>query len=241
MISIAKISKQGGRDYNEDSCEYLTIQNSTILALADGLGGHGGGDVASKLCINTCLQHFQENQTLSSEQLNQAVLKAQANLINEQKKDFKLERMRTTLVLCSIHNNQAMWAHVGDSRLYHFSNKQLVFQTNDHSVPQVLANTGEIHPSEMRHHEDRNRLTSALGNEGRLKIAIEEHPHTLNKGDALLLCTDGFWEYVTEVEMMADLAKSQSPEQWLNIMEIRLLDRAPVNNDNYSAIAVWIN
>ena len=240
MTSIAQISRQGGRDYNEDTCDYLTNDKFTVVALADGLGGHGGGDVASQLSVAACLSSIQSNPSFNGDTLKQAILHAQAKLLSEQKTDIKLERMRTTMVLCLIQNNQALWVHVGDSRLYHFSDLRLKFQTNDHSVPQVLANTGEIHPSEIRHHEDRNRLISSLGNEGRMKLAIEKEPHDLKNGDAILLCTDGFWEYVTEVEMVSDLAKSQTPEQWLNYMEMRLLDKAPTNNDNYTAMVVWI-
>ena len=236
---IAKICKQGGRDYNEDTCDYVQTEKGVILCLSDGLGGHGGGHIASSICVNEGLASLKES-SFQPEALQQAILNAQSEILEKQKQDPDLSKMRTTAVFCKLVNGQALWAHVGDSRFYHFSGGQLVFQSKDHSVPQVLASTGEIEVADIRYHEDRNRLTSALGNEDRLKIATEQSPHKVNIGDAFLLCTDGFWENITEVEMQVDMAKSHNVEQWLNLMEIRLLERVNGNHDNYSAIALWV-
>lgn len=236
-FSVAKISKQGGREYNEDACDYVHIENEVHIVLADGLGGHGGGHVASATCVENALFSMR-TAMFSAQAIQDAVMSAQDAIINKQQSEQRYQNMRSTIVVCWMKNEQCIWGHVGDSRLYHFSKGEVIFQTRDHSVPQVLAATGEIHSSEIRYHDDRNRLTSALGNSERLKITCEQSPHPLLIGDVILLCTDGFWEHITEIEMQVDLAKSKSVEDWLRLMEIRLLERVDGTNDNYSAVAV---
>jgi PPM family protein phosphatase len=119
-----------------------------------------------------------------------------------------------------------------------FHEGRLQKQTSDHSVPQLLANAGEIDASDIRFHEDRNRLLRSIGSEDTFKPHLEQSPITLYSGDAFLLCTDGFWEYVFEAEMVEYLQQASSAATWLNTMELRLLARAPERNDNYSAIAI---
>lgn len=97
---------------------------------------------------------------------------------------------------------------------------------------------GEITPDQIRFHEDRSRVLRALGQDGELKVDIREE--RLSPGrHAFLLCSDGFWEYVLEQEMVDDLAAAASPEEWLDKMRARLIARAPEDNDNNTAAAVW--
>ena len=107
-------------------------------------------------------------------------------------------------------------------------------------MPQLLANADEIDASEIRFHEDRNRLLRSIGSKEAFKPCLEQSPITLHSGDAFLLCTDGFWEYVFEAEMVEDLKQARSATGWLTAMELRLLSRAPEKNDNYSAIAITV-
>ena len=146
--------------------------------------------------------------------------------------------MKTTLVFLTLEDGQARWMHVGDSRLYHFRSGKLQTQTMDHSVSQMAVLMGEITPREIRFHEDRNRVLRALGGDN----AKPELSHTvmLTGGeDVFLLCTDGFWEYVYEEEMEALLKKCASPKKWLAEMEKLVHSRAPSDNDNFTAAAVF--
>ena len=146
--------------------------------------------------------------------------------------------MKTTVVTLMVEQDRAIWAHVGDSRLYHFLNKKLVFQTRDHSVAQIGVMLGEITVDQIRFHEDRNRVLRALGQGDDLKVECKEQ--ALEAGShAFLLCSDGFWEYVLEPEMEADLAEAADPEDWLERMRRRLAARVPADNDNNTAAAVW--
>ena len=147
--------------------------------------------------------------------------------------------MKSTAVALMIANGRAAWAHVGDSRLYHFMNGSLVFQTRDHSASQIAVMLGDITVDQIRFHEDRNRVLRALGQDGSLNVEASEE--LLPPGDhAYLLCSDGFWEYVLEKEMEDDLRLASDPEDWLHRMRERLQARVPHDNDNNTAAAVWL-
>jgi serine/threonine protein phosphatase PrpC len=148
--------------------------------------------------------------------------------------------MGTTLVTLLCDDRQALWGHVGDSRLYAFRDGCLIHQTRDHSVPQLLVNAGEIAPDAVRDHEDRARLLQALGTEGRLRPEIPLEPLIVQAGDAFLLCTDGFWEHVLEAEMESALAGAATPAAWLQAMEAVHRGRAPTDCDNHTALAVYL-
>lgn len=93
---------------------------------------------------------------------------------------------------------------------------------------------------QIRFHDDRNKLLKVLGNEDDLKLKKLCEPIALERGDAFLLCSDGFWEYIYEVEMEIDLIKSSTPQEWMTFMVKRLLSRVTTNNDNFTAICVFI-
>ena len=146
--------------------------------------------------------------------------------------------MKTTLVVLSVEDDLAKWMHVGDSRLYHFTDGKLRRQTMDHSVSQVAVLMGEITQNEIRFHEDRNRVLRALGSEN-AKPDISSTIKLSGQRDAFLLCTDGFWEYVYENEMEQSLEKAENPGQWLDEMLKTLRTRVPEDNDNFSAAIVF--
>lgn len=237
----AMLNQQGGRHYNEDYCGSVELEDHlNCWVVADGLGGHGGGNVAAKLAVEAIVNTFAENPLLAVEALKLQFTEAQAAVIEAQKRSLKLANMQTTAVVLITHNNLALWGHIGDTRLYYFHEGHLPKQTSDHSVPQMLAKAGEIDAAEIRFHEDRNRLLRSIGSEETFKPHLEQSPISLHSGDAFLLCTDGFWEYVFEAEMEEELKQASSAAEWLKAMEQRLLARAPEGNDNYSAIAIKV-
>ncbi len=147
--------------------------------------------------------------------------------------------MKSTIVALTLRGSRAAWANVGDSRLYRFRDGKLEFQSRDHSVSQIAVMLGEITVDQIRFHEDRARVTRALGQEEDLKI--DTGSAVLEKGSyAFLLCSDGFWEYVLEAEMEADLQASADPQEWIARMRKRLEKRIPNDNDNNTAAAIWM-
>ncbi|MBL8210614.1 MAG: serine/threonine-protein phosphatase [Bryobacterales bacterium] len=234
------ISCAGGRDTNQDALRYSVNGTAALWVLADGLGGHAGGEEASRAAVDAAMQGFLSKPECSSAALKAYLEAANAAVVARQEVNAAGHAMRTTVVLLVAREDQAQWAHVGDSRLYWFHQGRLAGQTLDHSVPQAMVDAGQLTRRQIRFHEDRNRLLRSLGGREALRATIEERPHTLAPGDAFLLCSDGFWDYVTETAMELDLAKSGSAEEWMYHMELRLRAALPEASDNYSAIAVMI-
>jgi serine/threonine protein phosphatase PrpC len=242
QLVSAAISKPGGRVKNEDAwgSEQMN-RHAGCWVLADGLGGHGGGDAASRLAVEHSLAAFRRNATVAPQTLEYYLASAQAAILAGQKGTATLSQMRTTLVILLSDFHTALWAHIGDSRLYYFRAGRLILQTLDHSVPQALVDAGALQPDMIRHHPDRNQLLRSLGSADPLHPTLLAQPVALAAGDAFLLCSDGFWEYVLEAEMEKELAEASNPKAWLTRMEAHLLWRAPAWHDNYTAVAVSVN
>jgi len=239
VFQTACLSKAGGRPKNEDSYGFVQVDTSACWVLADGLGAHNGGELASGTAVRTVLESFRGNPEISVSSLGSHIAAAHEAILKEQQRNAALAEMRTTLVTLISDSSHVLWANVGDSRLYRFQTRGLIAQTEDHSVPQSLVKAGEITSDQIRGHPDRNRLLRSLGEHGPLRPSVLAAPSPLNRSDAFLLCTDGFWEYVLEIEMLADLVSSSTPEEWLERSECRLRRRAGGENDNYSALAIF--
>lgn len=241
-FSTAAASSEGGRRNNEDCLDYRTRPaGDACWVVADGLGGHYGGELASQAATQGFMASFMEQPgPLGGESLRRHLQAAHQAVLRRQAGDLRLAAMRTTLVALASDGASACWGHVGDSRLYFFRGGKLAARTKDHSVPQAMVDAGEIRPEDIRRHEDRNRLLRDVGGEKGIKPALLAAPEPLRGGDAFLLCTDGFWECVTETAMEADLAKSKTPAQWLAAMERRIRRQLAEGDDNYSAIAVFV-
>lgn len=241
-LSTATLTSAGGRPYNEDCFGHRTLGGAQCWLVADGLGGHVGGEVASQAAVEGFLYSFaQQPRPLSAESLERHLQAAHAGVLAGQRDHPDLANMRTTLVALLSDGTAALWAHIGDSRLYGFRHGKLAEATQDHSVPQAMANAGEIPPTAIRHHEDRNRLLRDVGGTKGIRPTIKASPWVLQSGDGFLLCTDGFWEHVTETAMAIELAKSATPQQWLDNMAWRLQHLGLQGHDNYTAIAVFVD
>jgi PPM family protein phosphatase len=240
-MKAATLLKTGGRKYNEDYCSFIEEAGFGCYVLADGLGGHRGGAVAAKITVEAILEHFKTSPGNSRDHIKSYLETARFRFLEEQGKDRSLSNMKATLVVVLTDFREACWGHVGDSRLYCFRNGRLIMQTKDHSVPQHLADSGAISQEEVRFHEDRNRLTRAFDGGDLSRFEIVDKPLELQGNEAMLICSDGFWEYVLEPEMEDDLQSANTPALWLDLMEKRLLARVKSGNDNYSALALYIN
>lgn len=238
-MNAANLSKAGGRKYNEDYCSFIEEAGFGCYALADGLGGHRGGAIAAKITVEAILGRFKASPGCSRDHLNGYLEKARLCFIAEQEKDRSLSNMKATLVVALTDFRELWWGHIGDSRLYCFRKGRLIMQTKDHSVPQHLADSGAISQENVRFHEDRNRLTRAFDGGDLSRFEVADKPLRLEGNEAILLCSDGFWEYVLEAEMEEDLQSTKTPVLWLDLMEKRLLARVESGNDNYSALALF--
>lgn len=239
-IDYTTYSNPGGREYNEDSVGIAEHGADMCFVLADGLGGHGGGEVASRTAVDTICSCFHETG-YSDSFFETAFQKAQDAIFEEQFKAHTVSKMKTTLVVLVISAGKAHYAHVGDSRLYVFKKSRMKTRTLDHSVPQMLVISREIKESEIRHHKDRNRLMRVMGVQGEKPRCDIAKPVSLKGEYSFLLCSDGYWELVEDREMQSSLAAADTLEQWIGMMnEIIRARGESIDMDNYSAIAVKI-
>jgi len=240
----ASISSRHKRARNEDYSGSCSNGDMGCWVVADGLGGHFGGDIASSLAVESILSAFQADRECSPATLFKYMELAHHAILARQVAEPELSDMRTTVVLLVADTFGAIWGHAGDSRLYHFRQGRIISQTKDHSVPQALVNAGDLKAEEIRFHEDRHRLLRALGQDGDFRPTILQERHPIKDGDAFLLCTDGFWEFVLEAEMEDTLAKGANPQGWLDLMEQKLLSRtnrdAGKEYDNYTTMAIFV-
>lgn len=241
MIYVESFTNSGGREKNEDSIG-VEMKNSDegCFVLCDGLGGHGQGEIASQLVVQDVLQCYRSEGN-TEEFIPRTLENSQRDLLSFQKEHHAKNEMKTTVVVLLIQDGKVQWGHVGDSRLYFFQNGKYISRTMDHSVPQTLANAGKIKEKQIRKHPDRNRLLRVMGSEwSNSQYSISE-VLKINKEQAFLLCSDGFWELITEKEMEKTLKKARKPDEWLQKM-IEIVQRRGAHKemDNLSAIAVWI-
>ncbi len=211
QFSVYQQSHIGGRKVNQDRMGYCYTRDALLLLLADGMGGHLGGEIAATIALQTVSAMFrlQARPYVKKPErfLEEALLQAHHDIQAYAVTHGLPEIPRTTVVACLIQHNCAVWAHVGDSRLYWVRRKQVLACTRDHSHFEYLLERGRADPSERNTHPDRNKLYNCLGASSAPKIELSQQ-HSLQHGDMLLLCSDGLWSTLPETEIVHRLATS---------------------------------
>lgn len=241
MLKYSLFTNQGSREKNEDSINQFSKGKQECFVLCDGLGGHGMGNIASKLVADTVIDVFKNSHAQGKELLSQAFSSAQEALIAKQNALNARSKLKTTAVIMVTDGNKVSYGHIGDSRLYVFSNNTVAVRTRDHSVPEMLVKIGEITENQIRFHEDRNRVLRAMGTDWEKPMYEISPDLSLKDCQAFLLCTDGFWELIDESQITAALKNSKTPEAWIDKMcTVITKNGAGKNMDNFSAIAVMV-
>lgn len=192
------------RDHNEDAFQLVPALG--IAVLADGMGGHNAGEVASELAISTTLTILEQTAGLSAhDRLETAIQAAHANVLEKAAESSRYKGMGTTIVAVLLEKNSLTVAHVGDSRLYLLRKGKLSSLTNDHSLLQEFIDKGLYSPQEAKEKVARNILTRAIGLENTLSVDIAEH--SVQSGDRYLICSDGLYEMVSDADI-ADVLNS---------------------------------
>jgi len=236
----AGFSARGSRDYNEDRLGYAG-SGVGYWALADGLGGHRGGARAAELAVESGLAALENSEAPRLEdRLKQAVSEANARIRAQQKSEEGYANMRSTLVLLGVSPDDMVWAHTGDSRLYHFRDGKLAWRTRDHSVVQLLISAGEISEADVSKHPERSRLISCLGGDNTLLISTKGAGSPPRAGDVLLLASDGLWEHFEGWQLEAAVARSSTPEALLAHLAGLVGEAMHPTQDNYTAVAVYV-
>lgn len=235
------LSQYGSREANEDSVYAGASDGRGLFVVADGLGGHGKGDVASALAVSTFRETFLNRAESLPALFSKAFLNAQTTILAEQARTGNPFQMKTTVCALAVDNNKLMWGHIGDTRLYAFSRNKVRVRTLDHSVPQMLVLAHDIKEKDIRNHPDRNKLLRVLGVSGDTPKFEVSEIQDISKYQAFLLCSDGFWELILEKEMCSALKKSSSVAEWMEKMQLIVEQRGYGKDmDNYSAITIWM-
>lgn len=241
-VEFATLSRQGARDYNEDACGYWTSNQGACFVVADGAGGHGGGDVASEMAVKTFLMEFSSLPKIDKCVVDKLLYQANIAICYGQTLATELKKMSTT-VACLLLNDDAdlaQWIHLGDTRIYLIRRRHCRQLTKDHSLLQRFLDTKTVDTDLAQANVVRNILYAALGSGENFHFESLDEPFELQEGDAFLLCTDGFWESIGSDVMVSTLAMASSAEEWLVRMEQFVLNEDSPTQDNYSALAVWV-
>lgn len=229
------------RQENEDYLAAFTSPNGAVFIVCDGMGGHVGGATAARLATDVLTETLREHIFDSPQAaLGEAFQKANSAVFTEAQKKTHLQGMGTTAVVLLLQEQQAYYAHVGDSRLYyHNARTGLRCLTKDHSHIQTLIDQGLLTAAEAGTHPQRHQLTKALGTQAVLDASISPYPLALEAGDQLLLCSDGLTEHVSELQI-ANVLQSTSPAQEKVNLLIRLAKEGG-GSDNITVQVVEIN
>jgi len=243
-LEVALLSDPGGRKYNEDACGHWHSERHLCCVLADGAGGHGGGDVASRVAVQELIGRFSQAPATDAAALALLLRAANEALIGQRVPGTASADMHSTVVCLVIDyvGHRVHWAHVGDSRLYWFRGGHLHGRTRDHSLVQSLVDAGMIADGDVRAHPKRSELRSALGlADDQLEVSSADGDDVVNSGDVFLLCTDGLWEYVEDDVLERTLEAAKTPREWLDALAAEVLRATShkSSHDNYTALVVW--
>jgi len=235
-VDIYSFSGVGNRSHNEDSYDVRKENGRCISVLCDGLGGHNCGEVASQYAAMQMGAGLGKLTQLTSGSINALMSAINDKILEMQTKKAEWDGMKTTIVGCVIENGVLNYFNCGDSRFYYFRNGSIYTMSKDHSLSQASVDLGEMSFDDIRTDPDRNKLLSVFGEKKAEKIGKVYEPIVCRPGDAFLLCSDGFWEYVYEDEAEIDLSKAGNSEDWVKYMLVRLLLRMNGDNDNFTVV-----
>ena len=239
IFDVYSFSNSGGRDYNEDAVGYKVDGDSGVFVVADGLGGHLYGELASACVRDTILAGWSVRC-----QDRVAWFNSQVCMANQKLLDLQTEKktiLKSTIAALAVDGRNAVWAHTGDSRVYYLHNGWLKCVTDDHSVAYKKFKAGEITREDLATDEDQSRLLRSLGGTERYEpeICLWEEP--LVAGDGFLLCSDGAWEYLRDGEIPVDMLKAENAKMWAEFLLLRMMDRISSGNDNLTLLTVMIS
>lgn len=250
MLDLYCISEDGGRSVNEDSFAAFGTGKLHGFVVCDGLGGMGRGDVASKTvcaCIRAAFAGLDPDSVDIEARIKTGMTAAENELRRLQREYEDPRGFKSTADVLVIRDNKAYYAHCGDSRIYRFENGNYVWRTKDHSLAQMFVYTGEIEESEIRSCEDRSVLLHAMG---AANESFDYETGTIElaggKIDAFIICTDGFWQFITGEAMQAAFASAiegggLSAKSWLEPLADRVRRMPDEDKDNFTAVAVILD
>jgi len=239
-FTIFQESRKGSRPVNQDRVAYTYSRDTLLMVVADGMGGHAGGEIAAQIAVRLFIERFQQEAKPVLKNplgfLQESMVKAHAALGSYSTQFSMLETPRTTCVACIVQAGYAYWAHVGDSRLCLYRHGKLISQTKDHSKVQYLVDQGVIGAGDVALHPDRNKVYSCLG--GMIDPIIDlSNRMPLRNGDIVVMCTDGLWGPIGSDEIATWLTSTPILKSAPEMMR-EAERRGGPDGDNLSAIVM---
>jgi serine/threonine protein phosphatase PrpC len=225
------------RAHNEDSLALLELGDDVLFIIADGMGGHDRGEVASRIAVETVERTMRQDRQENEDPLlliRRAVQKT--NCAVREEANRRKSNMGTTLTMALVRERRAHIASVGDSRAYWIRNGSIIRITKDHSLVEKLVETGKLTKEEARTDPRANLLLRSVGSDE--TVAVDTWQIDLSSGGTLLLCTDGLWGEVED----EDILKVCVEEQHTDVACARLVQLATARGgkDNISAIVAKV-
>ena len=242
MIDFAVFSNIGDRSVNEDYVSVYADAGRFCFAVADGLGGEGQGDVASSFVCKSAVDLAEKTEKLDGAFLAKCFEDVNRALLGEKESKGVQTGMTATLTLLTIQDGVANWGHIGDTRIYCFSDMGAEFISTDHSLAQFMIATGMSDETDVRKSPDRSTLMAAMGMETpQQAYEIDMTEYYTEAPMTFLICTDGLWQYIYEDEMANVIAAGGTAEEMMNAL-VRIWKKGGVDEvkDNASAILVNI-
>lgn len=239
MLTALKTDTGKIRQHNEDDAGIFKGKDDFVLAVvADGMGGHLAGDVASKMAVKAMGEKWNEAETIPTapseceKWLIEQILSVNSKIYDHAQAHEECQGMGTTIVCALFTGKTVSVAHIGDSRCYLLQDDDFVQVTEDHSLVNELVRTGEISREDAEHHPRKNVLTKALGTDQ--SVSIDTRSFDIEPGDKLLLCSDGLTNKVEGTELKDILQSDSAPQEKVNL----LVDKANQNGgeDNITAV-----
>jgi len=242
VYSAGQASLVGNRRNNQDRCALIETDDTILLVLGDGMGGHPKGEMAAQILIDICRQRLTdangpvtEPRTFLADALDQAhdAIRAYG------RRQSPAIDPRTTAVVVLIQDGMVHWIHAGDSRFYLFRSGEILTRTQDHSYVERLRQQGLITEQQLDNHPHRNYVTRCLGGSGALPTATLGK-RILNQGDTLLLCSDGLWGSLDDELMIDALFSSMSPAEAAEALAEEAAQAAFPESDNVTLLTLKI-
>lgn len=236
-IELANLTDTGcEREENEDYFGYAEPESDEQFArkgrlavVADGMGGHEGGQVASRLAVEVVRDVYLESPADPTAALLEAFQAAHEAIRRCAADHPRLRGMGTTCTALALLDERLSFAHVGDSRLYRIRGSTTTRLTQDHSYVNRLVAEGILQPEEAENHPDRHILAAALGSDSALQVEIPEAPVKLEPDDVLLLCTDGLHGLVSDEEILAVVTRSKPADACRELVQMARQQGGPDN------------
>ncbi len=239
-MQVFSVTSRGmERARNEDSCLAETGNDYALLVVADGMGGHQAGNIASALAVDAARDFWSGldgKSSLTAEKVRRSlrdlILDANRAIIAEAAKNPTRKGMGTTFTAGLLRGTSLVIGHVGDSRAYWIHNDRIELLTKDHSLLEELLDAGQVKPKEAENHPQRHVLTRAVGIDARLEVDIYEKE--LEPGSVLLFCTDGLTNHIDDEEIKSVCLKHRDPQKMAENLVNTANDRG--GHDNITVV-----